>query len=118
FARDPVHRQIAKEVIAVLALVLHLLAHVRNDGVGDSVKKIWRAEMVVALLQARINTGSVNRDRDAGLLRMPLVQIEFAAEFRKLAPQGGHHHVSDGKAENGVGGIKFPGHGSSSSLCA
>ena len=80
-----VHGEIAGDIAALRSRPRHVATFECEFGKLLDVEKFRAAQMIVALLDSGVDAGDVNFRRDRRIFRMLPVDVDFAAEFAKLA---------------------------------
>lgn len=86
--RHAVHRKIAEDLATLRTSPLHAPALERHLRKSCYVEELPAAEVVVAFLDARIDTAHINLRRDRGILRMFPIDFDLAAEVPEFAVRG------------------------------
>src|SRR5215831_11096844 len=82
------HREIAENVTALRAGSLDAPALKRDLRKFFCVKKFRAAQMIVALLYARVDAAHLDLCCDRRILRMLAIDINLAPKFRELSVRG------------------------------
>src|SRR6266481_7203442 len=83
--RDAVHREIAKNIAALLTGLSHPAALKCDFGKLCDVKKLRTAQMVVAFDDSGVDAADIDFCHDRRFFRMLPVDVDLAVEFRELA---------------------------------
>jgi outer membrane protein assembly factor BamB len=81
----------------------------RHRRVVRGVQEAIRAQVLVALLVARVDRGRVNGDGDGGVERVVVGGHDLHVEVGELAPDLAHHHVAGREPDVRVNLVHVPG---------
>ncbi len=80
--------EVAKNVAALRARPFYASALERDLRIFVDIKKFRAAQMIVSLLDARIDAAHVDLRRHRGILRMLAVDVDLAIELREFSLRG------------------------------
>src|SRR5579885_301318 len=111
--------QVAQDTVFIVAQRLNLFALESNGWILLNGEEIRRAQVVVTIWLACINTGSVGLGLNPGVLRVLWIDLQLATKDFEVASDGADHHVFDRKSNLRMYRINIPGHSVcfSPSLC-
>src|SRR5450756_1329156 len=99
--------EIAVDLPVVVAVVLHTRARERQLRVRVDLEEVRAAQMIVALLGARVDAGRLDRHARARLRRV-LGDVQHAFELAEAALDLGHHQVTGLELDRRVRGVERP----------
>src|SRR5262249_42835251 len=91
--------------------VFHFFGFESDGGVFGGIKKLFAAEVLVALGFTGVDRFGIDGNVDGGLADVLVVPIYGAVYAFELAAHGGNHEVLDGEASGRVRGIDLPSRG-------
>src|SRR5689334_5961060 len=109
FLRLIADREIADQLELAIDVALDALARERHRRKALDVEEVWRAEVPVALLGARVDARGRDLDLDLRLLRLRLVMRNRPLHIPEAALHGGNHQMLHGELDERVSRVDAPG---------